>query len=312
MEREANYLAVGSFVLLVLAMGILFIYWYSSTYHRANYTRYEIYFDESVSGLTVGSPVRYLGVDVGQVQSLRIDPHSPSLVQVVVDVAPTTPVSPQTVAQLSLQGITGLLYVDLQRTGPQRTAALTRAPSQQYPVIASEPSSLGVLLNDLPALTSRLEGLLDRGSRLLSDSNIEAFDHIAGNLDQASAAITPAVQNAAALVQELRATVRQTNAILADLQTLSAAARVDMVGTLQRLHAMSENLDRTSARLDALVLQNGPRLSGLMQDAVPQLEGLLRDSRATMRQLDELARSLNQNPSQLIYQPRTRGVSIPP
>ena len=51
MEREANYLAVGSFVLLVLVMGVLFVYWYSDSREHHDYARYEIYFDGSISGL---------------------------------------------------------------------------------------------------------------------------------------------------------------------------------------------------------------------------------------------------------------------
>ena len=31
MEREANYVAVGAFVLLITAMAVLFVYWYSDT-----------------------------------------------------------------------------------------------------------------------------------------------------------------------------------------------------------------------------------------------------------------------------------------
>ncbi len=71
MEREANYAAVGAFVLLVVAMAILFVYWYSDSSDHRDYTRYEIYFDGSVSGLSRGSPVRYLGVDVGRVVQMR-------------------------------------------------------------------------------------------------------------------------------------------------------------------------------------------------------------------------------------------------
>src|SRR5580658_1024759 len=115
MEREANYLAVGSFVLLVLVMGFLFIYWYSASIEHRFYVRYEIYFDGSVSGLTEGGPVRYLGVDVGRVQRIRIDPRADNRVQVVADIDSTTPVSDRTLAELSLQGITGLLYIDLQQ-----------------------------------------------------------------------------------------------------------------------------------------------------------------------------------------------------
>ena len=67
MEREANYAAVGAFVLLVIAMAGLFVYWYADGREHHQYTRYEVYFQGSVSGLTRGSTVRYLGVDIGRV-----------------------------------------------------------------------------------------------------------------------------------------------------------------------------------------------------------------------------------------------------
>ena len=51
MERDANYVAVGAFVLLVVAMGALFVYWYSDAREQHDFNRYEVYFDGSVSGL---------------------------------------------------------------------------------------------------------------------------------------------------------------------------------------------------------------------------------------------------------------------
>ena len=67
MEREANYAAVGAFVLLVALLGALFVYWYSDAREHRSYNRYEIYFSGSVSGLERGAAVRYLGVGVGRV-----------------------------------------------------------------------------------------------------------------------------------------------------------------------------------------------------------------------------------------------------
>ena len=66
MDREANYVAVGAFVLLVLCLAAGFVLWYSDTADEAQ-ERYEIYFTGSVSGLSEGSSVRYLGVVVGRV-----------------------------------------------------------------------------------------------------------------------------------------------------------------------------------------------------------------------------------------------------
>ena len=48
MEREANYAAVGAFVLIVALLGALFVYWYSDTREHRDYNRYEIYFTGSV------------------------------------------------------------------------------------------------------------------------------------------------------------------------------------------------------------------------------------------------------------------------
>jgi len=112
MEREANYAAVGAFVLLVTLIGALFVYWYSDTREHRDYDRYEVYFEGSVSGLERGAAVRYLGVGVGRVVGMHIDPRDPSRVQVIVDIDSTTPISSKTVAELSLQGVTGLLYID--------------------------------------------------------------------------------------------------------------------------------------------------------------------------------------------------------
>src|SRR5471030_3082627 len=83
MEREARYAAVGAFVLLVIAMAVAFVYWYSDSRERRDYVRYEVYFDGTVSGLARGAPVRYLGVEVGRVVRMRIDPRNSSRVEVV-------------------------------------------------------------------------------------------------------------------------------------------------------------------------------------------------------------------------------------
>src|ERR1700746_2468493 len=113
MEREANYAAVGAFVLLVTLTGALFVYWYSDTREHRDYNRYEIYFTGSVSGLEKGAAGRYLGVPGGRGHARPLDPRASSRAEVIVDIDSSTPISEQTVAELALQGVTGLLYIDL-------------------------------------------------------------------------------------------------------------------------------------------------------------------------------------------------------
>lgn len=96
MEREASYLTVGAFVLLVIALGTWFVIWYTDRQDQRDYKRFEIYFEGSVAGLSKGGPVRYLGVDVGRVVRMNIDPRASDRVQVIVDIDAQAPISDET------------------------------------------------------------------------------------------------------------------------------------------------------------------------------------------------------------------------
>jgi phospholipid/cholesterol/gamma-HCH transport system substrate-binding protein len=313
-EREANYLAVGGFVLLVLVMGVLFVYWYSASSDHRFYVRYEIYFDGSVSGLSDGGQVRYLGVDVGRVIRIRIDPRAANRVQVIAAIDATTPISERTLAQLSLQGVTGLLYIDLeqQRTDDTGRRILAGVPSERYQVIRSAHSDFDLFLSSLPTLTVRLNELVDRSSRLLSDRNIASVERLVANLDQAAARLPHTSGHIDTLVDELRSTVNDAHRLITDLHAATQTASVDFVAAVQKLRATSDNLERASGSLDAFVAENRDQLSGFVRGGLPQIELLLRDSRAAAQEIRDLSRSLRDNPSQLLYQPAANGVTIPP
>jgi len=75
------------------------------------------YFTGDVTGLGVGSAVRYRGVPVGTVRDIRLDPTNVEQVQVLMDVSADAPIKEDTIAQLALQGITGVAFIQL--TGGQ-------------------------------------------------------------------------------------------------------------------------------------------------------------------------------------------------
>lgn len=315
MEREANYLAVGSFVLLVLVVGALFVFWYSGANERhRHFKRYEIYFDGSVSGLTEGGAVRYMGVDVGRVERMEVDPHAPNRVLVLVDVDASTPISDRTVAQLSLQGITGVMYIDLRQRTPQDSGRrlLTNVPSERYPVIPSVHSDVDLFLASLPDLADRLNNLIERGSGVLSQENVDAVRRMLVHLDQATAGLPQSARSLQQVLDSAHDTVVAMRQLVDNLRASSQSAGVEVVAAVQKLRVTSDHLASASARLDEFVAHNGDQVSGLVTDAVPQLEALLRDSRSAIAQINDLARSLRDSPSRLLYQPKPAGVTIPP
>lgn len=312
MEREANYAAVGAFVLLVLVMAALFVYWYSDTREHRHYQRYEVYFEGSVSGLERGASVRYLGVEVGRVFDMRIDSRDPGRVQVLVDIDSSAPISDKTIAELSLQGVTGLLYMDLVQdpTGTRRLSA--RVPSEKYPVIRSARSSFDVLLAGLPELMRSASEVAERASRMMSDENIASVSSALSNIDKASATLPQTLRDLQSVVADLRGAASQVHAVAASANNVIDAAGPEVTAAVQRVHTVADNLASTSARLDRMIEENRQDVRAFARDGLPEIERFVREGRAAATEFRELSRSLREDPSQLIYQPPRQGVAIPP
>jgi phospholipid/cholesterol/gamma-HCH transport system substrate-binding protein len=310
MEREANYAAVGAFVLLVTLVGALFVYWYSDSREHRVYQRYEIYFDGSVSGLERGAAVRYLGVGVGRVQQMRIDPRDAGRVQVIVGLDSSTPISERTLAELQLQGVTGLLFIDLQQL--RADAPLPNiVPKIEYPVIRSNRSRLDVFLARLPDVLASAGELVDRASRALSDQNIAAITRSLSNIDKASSNLPQTLRDVSSLVVELHGAAADLSASAKGARQIVDQAGPEVVASLQRVHLVADNLANATDKIQKLVDDNRQDLRSFTRDGLPELERLLREGRSAAEEIRELSSSLRENPSQLLYQPKQVGMEIP-
>jgi phospholipid/cholesterol/gamma-HCH transport system substrate-binding protein len=310
MEREANYAAVGAFVLLVTLIGALFIYWYSDSRDHKIFRRYEIYFDGSVSGLERGAAVRYLGVGVGRVQKLHIDPRDPGRVQVIVDIDSSTPISDKTLAELQLQGVTGLLFIDLQQIRANLPLPPI-VPGIDYPVIRSARSRFDVFLARLPDVLASAGEVVDRAARALSDQNIVAISHALTNIDKASEGLPQTLREVNRLVAELHGATADLAASAKGARQIVDQAGPEVVASLKRVHVVADNLATATDQIDKLIGDNRQDLRSFTRDGLPELERLLREGRAAAQELRELSSSLRENPSQLLYQPRQVGLEIP-
>jgi phospholipid/cholesterol/gamma-HCH transport system substrate-binding protein len=311
MDRDANYFAVGAFVLLVIAMAVSFVFWYTDQQDRHSYQRYEIYFNGSVSGLTAGSPVRYLGVDVGKVFRISIDPQQRNRVQVIADIETSAPIDSRTRASLSLQGITGLLFIDLEQD-PKVHSTAELAQGLHYPVIASGQSNIEALLSSLPELTEHTVELVNRFNQVFSDDNVKAISETLDNARQASARLPNTLRDLQELVTDVRHTMQGVQGATVDLRAVITEATPGVEAAVGNIQKISDNLERTSERLDGFVADNQPGLSRFTQQSLPELEQLLRESRQAAREFRDLSRSLKANPSQLIYESAYHGVEVPP
>jgi len=308
-ERDARYAAVAIFALAAMAAAFFFVWWYSGQGDRRSYERYEIYFDGSVSGLSQGSPVRYLGVDVGRVRSLLVDRRDPGRVKVVAEVDTETPLSGATLARLGLLGLTGLLYIDLQ-LDPAADPRRPLEPGQQYPVIRSRKGDIEAFVERLPDLIGRVGGVLTRIETLLGDDNLAAIGESLQEVRAASRDLPQLTGNAAALATELRATSAEATALMQRLNAMAGDSQGELGATLAGMRSASERLARTAESLERIVAGNEASLSGLAGDGAAEMQQLLFELREASTEVRALARELRERPSSLLREPKQQGVEI--
>ena len=310
MEREANYTAVGAFVLLVIGMAGLFVYWYTDTSNHHDYQRYEVYFDGSVAGLTPGAAVRYLGVNVGRVVDMNIDKRNSSRVQVIVDIDSHTPVSAGTVAELSQQGVTGVLYIDLSSNTAARTTPLV--PSETYPVIRSSRSNLDQLLASLPQIVGQASEVLTRVSNILDARTAKSFSDTFANIDATTAQLPPTLKDMQALMVDLRSTATEVQRTAVSIRGMTDAVGPELHTVVDHVSDITGNLSQVTDHVNLMLDENRAELRTFTRDGLPQLEQLVGDGRSAAVEVRDLAHSLRENPSQLVLEKPEQGVQIPP
>jgi len=309
MERDAKYATLAVFALACILAAVAFVWWYSGRGDRRDFVNYEIYFQGTVSGLSKGSPVRYLGVDVGRVTSLGIDKLDAGRVKVIAEIDSTAPISGATLAKLGLLGLTGLLYIDLQQD-PGIPANRPLQDGARHPVIPSRKGTIEASAERLPEILGQATSVLARIERVLSDENVRALGQTMTNIERASADLPVAMAEARALATELRSISASTLALTNSLNGTIAGLRPELETTLANARDASDKLSRMADGLDRLVNANDGGLGRTAGAGVAELQQLLIDARSASNEVRELARTLRERPSSLLFEPRASGVEI--
>ena len=108
METRANYALIGAFVLMAAAAVIGFALWLGSSQFNRDYAVYDVIFPGPVT-LEEGASVRYIGIKVGEVETVRIDRRDASMVRARLRGDRATPVKTDSTAIIDFAGIRAVL-----------------------------------------------------------------------------------------------------------------------------------------------------------------------------------------------------------
>lgn len=239
METRASHLLIGSFVIVAVFALFAFVIWLARVDIDRDVGHYDIYFEKSVSGLGIGGDVRYRGLKVGSVISIRIDPDDPTRARVRVEIDSRTPIREGDRASLQLQGITGVSFVDIEGATADSPPLTPPAPGE-VPVIPSEPSQIARLVQGAPELISRATVLVDQVTELFNDNQLlvvgvlsdlrtltstlasrrESLEHIVDNLDRSSADMATTMTSLNQLAGRADNILDETQGAFSDLRGL--------------------------------------------------------------------------------------------
>jgi phospholipid/cholesterol/gamma-HCH transport system substrate-binding protein len=312
METRANYVAVGAFVLALLAGVVIAVLWLASVEFSRQFAFYDVFFTGSVAGLTQGSSVQYNGIQVGRVREIRIDPQNVQQVRVTIEVDQGTVIKSDAVASLEVQGLTGVAFIEI-TGGSQNAPPVAAHAGERYPVIASQPSGLQRLAASAPEALARLIDVAERVAAVLDDKNRAAIGETLDNVRRLSAVagaragdLDSAMGDAAAAIREFRGAVAAAHQTLLDFDDL-VGGKGDARETLRAIAEASRRLDQLSAHVDAMVQEDRRPLHDFSERGLTELSQLLVDARTLVVSLNHIAEDLQRDPERFFFRNRQQG-----
>jgi paraquat-inducible protein B len=303
MKTRISPAVVGAFVIGAFALAIIALLTVGGVNLFAKPQRFVVYFDESVHGLTLGSPVKLRGVPIGRVVDLNItfDPATNNSVVAVVsefgrdkvmdvtgasiDVSSRAELQ-QLVdgglrAQLGVQGLaTGLLFVELDFHDPDDFPAPSRPPGERLVVVPYVPSAISEFQNGI--------------SEVLA--NLRRVD-LAGLARDLSALATTTRREVEGV--DFRGVVEQWKKTGAQVEAL--AANPEIGKTIASLNTAAGELRATIAKLDARIEPAGRDLTDTLAEARRTMQAFNGTATAAQNFIsthgglgEEVVRTLNQ------------------
>ncbi len=285
METNANYVAVGAFVLACVIGFVVTVLWLAGVQYSQEYAYYQAYFKGAVTGLGKGTITRYNGIEVGHITDLAFDPNDPQRVIVTMQVQPNLNIREDSVASIESQGLTGGTFVEI-AGGTASSPLLVAHGDQRYPVIRTKPSTFAELQQSAPEVVAKLNVAASRLNDLLNDNNRRAIAHVLANLDETTQVI-------ARRGADIDATIANANKAVANLNEASN----DLRPALDHVDLTIGKYGKVADDADAFI--NG--------DGLAQLSDLIGEMRRLVANLTQASDQLSRQPTKLLFGDRRKG-----
>ena len=233
--------------------------------------------------LSKDSPVKYRGVSVGRVDSIQVAPDS-KLIEVVMKIESGQTLDDTIVAQLKDVGITGSMFVELDRKkkGEKDFSPRVDFPSE-YPIVATKPSDITAILKGIDEVLTKIGSLDLRG---ISDKLKLTLDNVNGAMADA---------DIRGISMDLRSALQGVKIILAPERWAKILGSVEEAAvSLNRFIGEAEKgmgrVDRSLAGVEEIIAENRKIIRSNMEKVGTVLDNanmLLKDGSLLLKKSED-------------------------
>jgi phospholipid/cholesterol/gamma-HCH transport system substrate-binding protein len=319
MNNRSQNIRLGIFLLTGGALIFsLLVFFTARELFKSSDTYYVAYHDLSVSGMEVGSPVKYLGIKVGTVSDIRIDPEDVTRIIVELSLKPGTPVKKDSQADIISMGITGLKAIEI-RGGSNEAPLL-----EEEEFIQSGSSLSAEISGRAEIIAEKMEIVLNNLQNFTSPNNtkkvfdaIDQMNTMFTNADQTISKLDTVIyenrkqfQNTMASAEEMGYSLvnagKTLDSVMLRINSFTRSDTIDQI--MFNIKEISETINQSD--LELLIKE----LTNLSSETANMVEHLDRDLnkgseqlienleilRRTLENINEASRKINNNPSVLI------------
>lgn len=309
-KGDRNF-TVGLFVSIAIAAFVVFVIWLTGRSGNEELARYSLLFSRDVSGLAVGGPVKYMGMNIGSVVQMNLEKNESIEVRVDIEILETTPVDSGTWASLALQGITGVAVVNL-ASEPGSHPPLEVLPGRDHPLIPVRIVGFSALMSSMPEIMNKLDHLLTQAGEILGENNRATISDALEDVQSLTSTLADNREAIAAIPGDLRNTLADIQATVSQLQSVISEIGPDLGASMDNIRQSSENLASLTGQIDSLLSEHKSDMDEFMTQGLGEAPALMSEARSALRELEKLMAELKDDPSQLVHRPHVDEVEIDP
>jgi len=328
METRAHYVAVGAFVLAMVALAFVAVLWMARSSLTTDYARFDIYFKGPVTGLRQGAAVEYNGVPVGKVAEIKIVPFekrfieeedtgdttaadetAASMIRVTAEIDSNVEIKQDVRASVETNILSGVSYILIVK-GSQAAPILQAKAGERYPVIRAHRSRLASVVARAPELILKADQALEGVNKLLGDKNRQAFEESLENIRTFTGGLAERKQDIADLMANANKAAATLNTLLDNID--KSYSGPDGLGsqlatTIGNADHFVKNLTETNRQLQLTLQDVRPGVRNFSQQTLGDVGTLVGEVRQLVSGLNRLTAEIERDPSRILFGDRREG-----